>query len=175
MRNRFFNYYYYYFGKAISIKGGYYGNAILSRYPFKEIKLISIPDPKVKDEDAYYETRSMINAKINIDDKQYNVFVSHFGLAKTEQINAINTLKENINGLDSVIFMGDLNMEPNNDNIKEISKFLNTYNTVKKSFPSNDPKIRIDYIFLSRDIKCLKSEVLDVVFSDHLPVVAIIE
>ena len=91
--------YYYYFGKAISIKGGYYGNAILSRYPFKEIKLISIPDPKVKDEDAYYETRSMINAKINTDDKQYNVFVSHFGLAKTEQINAINTLKENINGL----------------------------------------------------------------------------
>lgn len=167
--------YYYYFGKAISIKGGYYGNAILSRYPFKEIKLISIPDPKVKDEDAYYETRSMINAKINIDDKQYNVFVSHFGLAKTEQINAINTLKENINGLDSVIFMGDLNMEPNNDNLKEISKWLNTYNTVKKSFPSNDPKIRIDYIFLSRDIKCLKSEVLDVVFSDHLPVVAIIE
>ena len=137
----------------------------------KKIRNEIYKEPK----DAYYETRSMINAKINIDDKQYNVFVSHFGLAKTEQINAINTLKENINGLDSVIFMGDLNMEPNNDNIKEISKLLNTYNTVKKSFPSNDPKIRIDYIFLSRDIKCLKSEVLDVVFSDHLPVVAIIE
>lgn len=167
--------YYSYFGKAISIKGGYYGNALLSKYPFENIELIQIPDPEVKDEEVYYESRSMIHAEIRIDNKIYNVFVSHFGLASSEQKNATKTLIENISNLKNVIFMGDLNMEPDNDNIKEIRKYLNTLNLENKSFPSHNPNIRIDYIFASKDIKIVDSNAKNIVFSDHLPIYAIIE
>ena len=47
------------------------------------------------------------------------------------------------------------------------NKIINTY-------PSIDSKMKIDYIFLSKDIKILDADVLDVINSDHLPIYALI-
>ena len=48
-----------------------------------------IPDPLVKDEDAYYETRCIIKAKVNVNSELITVIVTHVGLAKSEEENAI--------------------------------------------------------------------------------------
>lgn len=163
-------YEYYYFAGAIDIKGGKYGNGLLSRYPIKKVEKIMIPDPIIKNEDAFYETRCIIKSVIEVDGIEYNVLVSHFGLAKKEQENATETLLNEIEGLNNVIFMGDLNMTRENSNIKAIEDNLNnTLCDESLSFPSDNPQVKIDYIFTSKDIKYGSPKILNDVFSDHLP------
>lgn len=168
--------YYFVFGKAINIKGGEYGNALLSRYPLCDVSIIPIPDALTHNEPVFYESRSIIKTYINKEKKKYHIFVSHFGLAKEEQDNGTALIKELVNNLDNVIFMGDLNLTPNDKNYYEITKVLkNTVDENIKTFPSINPISRIDYIFISKDINVIKGEVLKNVFSDHLPITVDIE
>jgi endonuclease/exonuclease/phosphatase family metal-dependent hydrolase len=52
---------YYRFGEAIKLEPDLpYGNALLSKHPIAEFDVIKIPDPPVKDEDAYYESRAIM-------------------------------------------------------------------------------------------------------------------
>ena len=167
--------YHYFFGKAIEIRGGYYGNALLSKYPIEKVELIKIKDAINKDEPVFYESRSIIKSIIKIIDIKYNVFVCHFGLANEEQTNGTDKILELINGLDNVIFMGDLNMMPEYDNIKRIKNVLNsTVDDKYLTYPTNGLFDRRDYIFLSKDIKYEEGKVLDIIFSDHLPLITTI-
>lgn len=162
---------YYYFGKAITISKGNYGNAILSKYPIENPITIKIPDPIVKDEDAYYETRCIIKAKIN----GLTVLCTHIGLAKSEAKNAVKTLIETIKDIEGpYVIMGDFNMQPDNEILKPLFALTNDTleNIFTPTFPSIDPRIRIDYILTSKDIIIEDSNVINVVASDHLPVTA---
>ena len=165
--------YYYYFGKAIFLHGGNYGNALLSKYPLVNPEVIAIPDATLKEEDVYYESRAMIKASVIKDDIKYNIFSTHFGLAKEEQNNGTRLILSLVKDLDNVIFMGDLNFTPDDKNYLEISKVLkNTVDQEVKTFKSHNPTDRIDYIFISNDLDVLEGEVLNIVFTDHLPVYA---
>lgn len=160
---------YCYFGVAIKLTGPY-GNAILSKYPLKNIKTIAIPDPIVKDEDAFYESRCIISCEI----ENFHLLITHVGLAKSEQKNAITLLKNIIQEIKKpIILMGDFNMTPDNYLIKEISTLLNdTANKFKKtllSFPSINPRIKIDYIFISNEIELIEADIPQIVASDHFP------
>ena len=42
----------------------------------------------------------------------------------------------------------------------------------KPSFPSDKPRIKIDYIFVSRDLKVVSADIAEIVASDHRPHVA---
>lgn len=168
--------YNYVFGKAINIRGGEYGNALLSKYPILEYEIIKIDDATKKDEPVFYESRSIIKSKIKANNTIYNVFVSHFGLAKEEQTNGTNKILELINGLEHVIFMGDLNMMPTSMNLVKLKDHLiSTVPDEFLSFPSSDLFDRRDYIFVSKDIKYEDAKVLDIIFSDHLPLITTIK
>ena len=160
---------YIYFGQAITLKGPY-GNAILSKYPLKNIKTIAIPDPIIKDEDAFYESRCIISCDI----EDFHLFVTHIGLAKSEQINGISLLKELIKKeTKPTIITGDFNMTPDNPLIKELSELVydtaNIFNEPLLSFPSINPRIKIDYIFTSFNIEVIEADIPQIVASDHFP------
>ncbi|MGD9887464.1 MAG: endonuclease/exonuclease/phosphatase family protein [Bacilli bacterium] len=163
--------YYCYFGQAIIHQGRPYGNALLSKFPFETCETIMIPDPIQNDID-FFETRCIIKASFkNID---LTVFTSHFGLAQAEKENAVSIIIENINKVRTpIVFMGDLNMEPDDPLLKPIFSSLNsTLSTNFWSFPSINPNKRIDYIFASKSIKVLSSEIPNIVASDHFPHIA---
>lgn len=165
----------YVFGKAIDIRGGEYGNALLSKYPILEYEVIKIDDATKKNEPVFYESRSIIKSKIEVEGTIYNVLVSHFGLAKEEQTNATDKLLELVNGLDNVIFMGDLNMTPTSFNYLRIKEVLtNVVPEEYLTYPSNKLFDRRDYIFVSKDILYKDAKVVNIIFSDHLPLVATI-
>lgn len=168
---------YHYFTKCIEFKGhGPYGHAALTKVP-AEHTVIDIPDPEVRDEDVYYETRKISKLVLNLE-KKVTVFTAHFGLAKSEKRNAVKTLLEEIKKVDTpIIFMGDLNMMPDNEILAPVYEVLNEVygEGGPNSFPSIDPYEKIDYIFVSRDVKVLKAETPDKVISDHLPVIAELE
>lgn len=166
--------YYYYFGQAIIFKGRPYGNAILSKYPFKSVEAIMIEDP-IPETDEYYESRCIIKAEIA--HPNLTVLVSHFGLAKSEQINAVNTVQTLINAIKTpIVLMGDFNLEPNDEKLKPLYQLLqDTNNDGAPTFPSINPLKKIDYIFCSKEIKIKDATIPNLVASDHLPHTALLE
>ncbi len=171
-------YHYYYFAEAIRFGGvNPYGNAIISRYPIISAETIMIPDPEIKKYDGYYETRCLLKATIDVRNG-LNVLVSHFGLNPDEHENAVETVVSNI-PKEHCVLMGDFNMEPDNQILNPIMQSLQdtakVFSTYKLSFPSDTPKVKIDYIFVSKDLKVEYADIPEIISSDHRPHVATIE
>lgn len=169
---------YFYFAQAILVDGcNPYGNAIISRYPIKKAQTISISDPLIKIGKFNFESRCILKAEIEAG-TDFTVMVTHFGLNKSEQKNAVKTVLNNLPDT-KCILMGDFNATPDNPVLKPIkSKLFDTaevFNSSKFSFPSDKPDRKIDYIFTSRDIKVIKADLMQVIASDHLPHTAQIE
>lgn len=165
----------FYFAPAIKFKAGPYGNAFISKYPIIKAKNIPVPDPKVKKYNGYYETRCLLKVKLS---NGLTVLVIHFGLNRDEQENAVKTVLENLEN-EKCVLMGDFNLKPNDELLKPIrEKMVDTadfFNEEKFSFPSDNPKQKIDYIFVSPDIKVISADIPPIVASDHRPHIAEIE
>lgn len=163
--------YYHIFGKATNIILPY-GNAIISKYPIESYEIINIPLPKNKTFKNHYEKRSILKAKILINNTYLNVYITHLGLNTDEQINGIKTLVDNVIK-DNSIIMGDFNMTPDNKLLNSLNNF-NT-RTIEKTWPSDKPIKKLDYIYVSKNIKIKSSKVLNDIISDHKPIIAEIE
>lgn len=163
-----------YFGEAIKVKGlAPYGNAILSKKPIKSMQTILIPDPGMKNEKVNYETRCIIKAIVEENGKDILFLVTHMGLAKAERINAVKTICEIADDTDlPIVLMGDFNACPEEETFQPL--FQRFSDTLKgkdvKTFPSDCPEIKIDYI-LYRGLECKNTKVINEVVSDHLPII----
>ena len=75
--------------------------------------------------------------------------------------------------------MGDFNMEPDNQILSPIMQALQDaakfFSEPKLSFPSDAPNVKIDYIFVSDDLKVEHADIPEIISSDHRPHVAIVE
>ena len=162
----------YYFAKAIDDADGPYGNGILSKIPIVSAETIIIPDPYPKHPGGWYETRCVLKAEL---ENGVRVLVTHFGLEKDEQENAVRTLLEHIRE-EKCILMGDFNVEPSNPILAPLKEgLIDTslgFCENKPSFPSDAPRIKIDYIFVSRDIEVVSSDIAEIIASDHRPHIA---
>lgn len=167
-----------YFGEAIKVQGtSPYGNAIVGRYPFKSVETIAIPDPVTKRGKYGFESRCIIKAIADIDGKEVCFLVCHMGLNSSEQKNAVKTICKLLDEIEiPVILMGDFNTTPESKILKPIRKLMkdtDEFNSTKNqgTYPSDKPNVKIDYIFY-RDLKCLQTETIQEIYSDHLPIVA---
>ncbi len=174
----------YYFAKAIDTAGGPYGNALLSKLPILTVETILIPDPipdpeLIKNRDpktglGYYETRCVLKATL---EGGYTVLVTHFGLNPDEKENAVKTVLQHITD-EKCILMGDFNTTPDHELLAPIrAKMKDTADCFCKplfSFPSDDPHVKIDYIFVSHDLEVTFADIPPIVASDHRPHVATI-
>ena len=173
--------YHWYFAKAIDFPGGPYGNALISKYPILSAETHLIEDPLVKDEDTYYETRCIIKAVIEVPGISggLTVLASHFGLAQSEKRNAVAKFLELTEGQTGpYVFMGDLNMQPDDEKLRPVYARLKDTACVmaepKLSCPSDYPDQKIDYIFVNRETEVLSADIPAIVASDHRPHVAVI-
>jgi len=170
---------YSYFAPAITFPGcGPYGNAFVSRYPIRSAEKIMIPDPPVKDEDAYYETRDIIRAVLETEQGDLTLLVTHMGLAKGEKRNAVaavlRLVEEEKAAEHALILIGDFNMTPDDPILQPLFAALDdtTHLTGEdKSWPSDAPEIKIDYI-MSHRVRVSSAKILPVETSDHRPVIA---
>ena len=167
-----------YFAEAINFDGKYaYGNAILSRYPIAYAETIRIPDPVIRKYTGHYETRCLLKAEIDAG-TELNVLVSHFGLNPDEQENAVETVLSHLPE-NRTVLMGDFNMRPENPILNPIRQRLfdtaQLFPAPKLSFPSDAPTMKLDYIFVSDDIRVHSADIPPIVSSDHRPHTATIE
>ena len=171
------NYPYYSFSKAIDTKNGEYGNAIMSKVPFELKRVYKIDDPLIKDENVFYESRVISSYLF----QKFTLYNTHFGLAKSEQNNAFTCFEKIMNEekANKIVFLGDFNIEPMNEIILKLKEKFNEvtdyFNSEFYTYPSNNPVKKIDYIFVSKDIKIISSETIKQIISDHLPIICEIE
>ncbi len=157
----------YYFGKAINVAGvAPYGNAFLSKYPIISAETIKIPDPEVKTGKDMYETRCIIKAVIDAGEK-YTVLVTHMGLNRDERESAVKALLSTAPE-EKCIITGDFNCTPDSDELKPLFEKYRCSDTEDLTFPSDKPRIKIDYIFTSPDIEIINKGTSKNIVSDHL-------
>jgi len=169
----------FFFAPAIEFPGcGPYGNALVSRFPIKSAEKVMIPDPAVKDEDEYYETRDIIRAVLDTEEGDLTLLITHMGLAKGEKRNAVATvlrlIEEEKAAGHALILMGDFNMTPDDPILAPLFDILDDTTPLTgsdKSWPSDAPQIKIDYI-MSHKVRISSAQILPVDTSDHRPVIA---
>ncbi|MBO5287132.1 MAG: endonuclease/exonuclease/phosphatase family protein [Clostridia bacterium] len=166
----------YYFARAIMDAAGPYGNGLLSRFPLKRVETIMVPDPEVRRfKDGFYETRCILKATL---ENGLTVLITHFGLNADEQESSVKLLLEHITD-EKCVLMGDFNLPPDSEILKPIyERMVDTasmFDGPRLSWPSDKPRIKIDYIFVSKDIKIISADIPMTVASDHLPHIAEIE
>ena len=163
---------YFYFAKAIDTKGGPYGNGFLSKLPILSAETVAIPDPNPRRFETHYESRCLLKVNLAGD---VTVLVTHFGLNADEQENAVATVLDHLVN-QRCILMGDFNLRPENpilDPIRErMRDTAEVFASPKWSFPSDTPRFKIDYIFVSRDVEVIEADIPPVVASDHRPHIA---
>lgn len=163
----------FFFAKAIDVEGNNpYGNAFLSKIPIKSAEVVPIPDPEVKGDGDWYETRCILKAVLEND---VVVLVTHFGLYPDEQQLAIDTVLKTLEDK-KCILMGDFNVKPDDRLLLPIrQRMIDAADAIgeeKLSFPSDEPNRKIDYIFVTPDIKVVSADIPAIVASDHRPHIA---
>ena len=169
--------YYSYFGKSTRVMFKKYGNAIISKYPIINNEVINIPNPIIKKGNNLYEDRTILKSIVNVEAKNINIYLTHLGLNNDEQENGIKIIND-ISSNNSII-MGDFNMEPTNELLNYLkNNYISSdeyLSDVRSSFPSTKPIKKLDYIFVSKDIKIIDSSIKQDIASDHLPYIIDIE
>ncbi len=167
-----------YFAEAIRLRQGGYGNSIISKYPLTNARTVPIPDPKPRRYKGYYETRCVLRCTAQTEEGPLEFAVTHFGLNPDEQKNAVDT----VSGLilpERFVLMGDFNVRPGNPALSPIrDRLADTADAPggnRPTFPADAPDRKIDYIFVSKDVRVLSADVPELVVSDHRPYLARIE
>lgn len=168
-------------------KGGEYGIAMLSRYPFETIQLESFDSPEGR---KYPEERGLVRVRVNTPAGSFHFMNTHFGLLSWEQMEQVTQLvgKECLGSLpatDKVVLCGDFNSLPGS---KPYSILAEKLNDVQRLVPDHKPlptffgrrpTFRIDHIFVSAGIKVSRIKIprssMVRAASDHLPLCADIE
>lgn len=156
-------------------KNGGYGVAMISRYPIVGWRTVAIPSPKKEERkyNGYYEDRVLLIAEIEIDGRILTVINTHYGLNPDELERAVElTLRELKHIETPVIFMGDLNMTADSEYYAALASALKDTApdvTSPITFPSNEPRVKIDYIFTSKGVETSAPRVPKTLVSDHLP------
>jgi len=155
----------------------YWGNAILSRYPIVAYSRENLPPPEL------VIRRGFTVALIDLGaDQRIKVIATQFDNVEwgTEiHQQQAQTIIDFWGGLGDTILLGDFSAQAPSQavgklyqaNLKDSTMGWKAANT----YPSNDPRERIDYILISPDLTASDVGVLSSTASDHLPVVAVID
>ncbi len=162
-------------------------NGIFSRFPVVNKKSVWTNEPKGSRgyDDEY---RAYVEASINTGIGMLNIGTTHMSYThrfegtpnKDEETTKLVDELKNHESL--FIFTGDLNAVPGSNTISSIESNLvnagpadsqKSWTTKPFSyngFEATDLNWRLDYVFTTKDIEVISSEIIDTKYSDHLPV-----
>jgi endonuclease/exonuclease/phosphatase family metal-dependent hydrolase len=169
----------YFYGKNMNYDGGGYGVGILTRLPIRGSFITRLPNfPKS-------EPRVAATVELELKNKKRFLFTAiHLDYVKdpTERIEQAKKLQEVFsNGNQPSILAGDFNAQPTETTMKDIvfSLYDETDPTGQSlSFPSNQPRVKIDYVLVCKNHrwKKLHYEVIEEkIASDHRPVLSVVK
>lgn len=146
-----------------------YGTAVISKYPiiYSENQFLT-SSPR--------EQRGLLKTTINIKGNHVHFYNTHLGLDTLERQTQAREIVEIVSskGGPSII-VGDLNAAPDTAEILTMSAaFQDAFADQNDAYtwPSNDLRVRADYIFYTPDLEKARAEAIHSLASDHLPVMA---
>ncbi len=165
---------YIYFGKALHLEGGGYGNGILSRYPIEKSYSIELPASGAGSEPR---TAAVVTVKLPGDSVQLHFASAHLdhledGADRVAQANIL--ARHFAQQTAPVIVAGDLNAPPT---AKEIGVLKHVFSDATEklgpTWPADKPTHKLDYILLHNKSQwhvMSASVIEETVASDHRPV-----
>ncbi len=171
------------FHPAMQIEAELYGDAILTRWPERQVRAAALPTlPRMRG----LEPRGALWSVIDLDGVAVNILNTHLGLVPREQ-RAQSRALAGSHWLGSpqcqgpTILAGDFNAtsitrpyQTLTRHLRDAQRELGLKPSIK-TFPSSFPAIRIDHCFVSREIRVLAmatpTDPLTRSASDHLPLV----
>lgn len=159
----------------------WWGNALLSRLPMSGKKAYHLSEE---------HKRIALEATVMSNDTSVRVFSTHLVYGTGQAAETRATQVENLLALvpsTSALVMGDFNATPESETVQ---KMLQVMGSTERDFtrftigahpelyhaPSGaTDKQRLDYIFITRDVRTISSGVADSDASDHLPIYATVE
>ncbi|MEM6799754.1 MAG: endonuclease/exonuclease/phosphatase family protein [Bacteroidota bacterium] len=158
------------FGKAMDYDGGAYGEGLLSKYPFLKSRNVALPTIKGQEPRAALEVLSILPSGDTI--AFIGTHFAHEGkegrLLQAKKINEVFSQNPY-----PTILAGDLNAQPGSLTIHTLEEIWQaTYDKEYPAFtyPSDDPKIKIDYVMFypKNRWRIIETKVIaDTVASDH--------
>lgn len=160
------------------------GNGIFSNYEILLNDKIYVQDPS-NIEDYSREGRVYLESKIKVNQKELIVGTTHLSYThKFEETELKNKEVERLleilkNKKQNYIFTGDLNTHKTSSYIKQIERYLincdteNTWTTKYhsyKGFVEDKLNWKLDYVFVTKDMKVQSAKAIQTEYSDHLPV-----
>ncbi len=162
--------YYGKFTKAISLRGGEYGTAILSKYPIEEFSVHTLPND-VNEDGALCEARSFGHAVINVNGKKINFINTHL-THESESLRALQygTIVKYItdNNLTNVVVTADFNTT-NFELLKKVPGSALAFDSANGTAVGSFGASQIDnVVYTTADFTCVDAQVIkDVKHSDH--------
>lgn len=163
------------YGKTIPFSKGYYGIGILSVYPYIRVNKIVLPNPQGA------EPRVLLEGLFEVNETDTIIFATtHLDVEdeKTRELQAEFITDYLEDSSYPVIIGGDFNSEPNTKVIKDIMS-RNWFNATDSAltYPAWKPEVKIDYIYARprKGWKLVRTQAIQSLLSDHLPVVTELE
>jgi endonuclease/exonuclease/phosphatase family metal-dependent hydrolase len=163
------------FEKNIAYQGGEYGNAILTRFPI--LAKTNTHYRMLRDR----EQRGLLAAVLDVHGERVLFLNTHLDYRKNDAERRSNTaqMKETINGYPGlpVILCGDFNATAESRTYERLGGFLrDAWKEAGRgngfTFPSGLPARRIDYIWICKQVRPIRTWIPESQASDHRPVVA---
>lgn len=172
---------YYFFAKAMDHNGGEYGDAVLSRLPFKETKAYTMgTTPELPGED-----RSVARVTVEKEGKEFYFISTHLDhlSAENNRVKQASDLVDILKMYDKpVILGGDLNALPTSETMQILRGHLTWgcfNNNCAFTFPATNPDRTIDYLMYAPanaiTVRSYQAYTWAGTASDHLPVLATFE
>ena len=141
-----------------------FGNALLSKYPIKDVERIDLPSTR--------ENRVGLLATLDVQGQDVQVLVTHLGLNQQERAKHVQTLMDKLETYDQpFVLLGDFNSSPDGAELQPLlTKLRQTADTPVVTFPGL--REQIDDIFVSKHFEVHRVLALPSTASDHLPLIA---
>lgn len=164
-----------FFARTLDFAGGYYGIAILSKYPSVDVEKLMLPNPKNT------EPRTLLKGRFEMwNGKTITFACTHLDVedATTREEQADFILDSLLPSEEPVILCGDLNGRPEESCISRLKSKMKDVSGTEFTFPSDEPDRKIDYIFVMspqtmivESTKVINHEPQQ---SDHRPVFSVV-
>ena len=152
------------YGQAIAYQGGAYGVGILSRKPPLNVYQRRL--------DCASEPRTLLVCEFDA----FVLFCTHLPLVETSRVAAVEMINKELSAFKKTVFLaGDFNARPDSAAIRALETVWRRISPLEPTYPANQPRITIDYLFVAKDaqVETIESCVVDEpAASDHRPVFA---
>ena len=141
------------------------GNAIITKFPIHSTWNTRLP--------FIGEPRGLLQASMDVGGRPLTVFCTHWGLTPGQRRQQSRvTLSKVLATGGEIVLCGDLNASRPSvevDSLLEMGALTDSGPSAGKSYPTNYPVVKIDYVLTSRSVIVVGSELLSSDASDHLP------